>query len=218
MKIINQITISIVKNAKDGETIRSLSGRIGFAYSAVYKWVMVLRDYDIIYLVEKGNKNIIKVNKNDVYKKFIDLDEAVNIVEKDKIFWSIIKNIKLRARFIENTAAVIWTQGSYITGDFVDKIYFLEVYQKDLNSIKEILDEHKIAYSENKKAEKGPMIYIFPSKKEFKIKYKKGLPVIPLQDLVRWCKRLNLDNILEHLDSIYKLKLGIKYSEIRTNI
>ena len=218
MKIINQITSSIVKHAEDGETIHSLTKKTGFAYSAVYKWIMILKDYDIIHLVEKGNKNIIKINKNNIYKKFIELDDAVSIVEKDRIFWDIIKEVRLRIRFIENTAVVIWTQGGYITGDFLDKIYFLEVYHKDLILFKKILGKRDIAYSENEIPNNKPLVYITSSKRKFEVERKGGLPVISLKELVRWCKELQLDNILEQLDSMYNLKLNAKYSEIKTNI
>lgn len=219
MKIINPITNAIIKNARDGETIRNLAERIGFAYSAVYKWVMALKDFDIIYIIEKGNKNIIKINKNYIYKKFIELDGAVSTVEKDRVFWNIIKETKLRIRFTKNTAAVIWTQGSYITGDFLDKIYFIEVYHKDLALFKKFLERYNIAYSEKEMVNNNrPLICITSSKKSFEIKYKNGLPVISLQELVRWCRELYLDNILEHLDSIYNLKLRIKYSEMKTNL
>ena len=39
MGIINEITTAIITEAKDGESIRSLASKIGFAYSAVYKWI-----------------------------------------------------------------------------------------------------------------------------------------------------------------------------------
>lgn len=218
MEIINQITNAIIKNAKDGDTIRSLAERTGFAYSAIYKWIMVLKDYNVIRLVEKGNKNIIKINKNDIYKKFIGLGNAIMVVEKDRIFWDIIKKSKVKARFIQNTAIVIQSRGSYITGDFLDRVYFLEIYYKDLIPFKRILEKYNISYSENEIINKRPLIYVIPSKKEFKTEYKEGLPVIPLRELVKWCKKLYLDNILEQLDSIYNLKLKNKYSEIKTNI
>lgn len=218
MKIINEITNSIVKNAREGETIRSLSKRTGFAYSAVYKWIMILRDYDIIHLVEKGNKNVIKINKNEIHKKFIELDSAISAVEKDKIFWNVIKKTKLRIRFIESTAIVILTKGSYITGDFLEKIYHLEVYHKDLNSFKKILERHNISCSANGITNSRPLIYIHPNKSKFKINYAEGLPVMLLQELIKWCEKLQLDNVLEQLDYLYNLKLGAKYSEVKTNI
>ena len=217
--MINQITNSIVKHAKNGETIYSLAKKTGFAYSAVYKWVMVLRDYEVIDLIEMGNKSIIKINRNSIYKKFRELNNAVNVIEKDRIFWDIIKKTRLKIRFIENTAVVIWTQGSYITGDFIDKVYFLEGYNKDLPSFEEILKKYDIKYSEDKiVADERPFVYITPKRNKFEINRKNNLPVIPLNELLKWCKKLYLDNVLEHLDEMYNLNLKIKYSEIKTNI
>jgi|SRR3989344_2874718 len=218
MEIINQITNSIIKNTKDGETIRRLAEKTGFAYSAVYKWVMILKDYEVISLIEKGNKSIIKINKNEIYRKFLELDNAVDIVEKDKVFWNIVKKIKIKIRFTKSTGVVIWTMGGYITGDFLDKIYFLEVYHKDLISFKKVLEKHNIAYSENEIINKRPLILIKANKNKFKIKYKEELPVIPLNELIKWCKKLYLDNVLEQLNSIYNLNLKSKYSEIKTNM
>jgi len=219
MEIINQITNSIVKYADDGETINSLAKKTGFAYSAVYKWVMALRDYEVINLIEMRNKSIIKINRNEIYKKFRELNNAVNVIEKDRIFWDIIKKTRLKIRFIESTAVVIWTQGSYITGDFMDKVYFLEGYNKDLPSFEEILKKYDIKYSEDKiVADERPFVHITPKRNKFEINRKNNLPVIPLNELLKWCKKLYLDNVLEHLDQIYHLNLKTKYSEIKTNI
>ena len=64
MKIVNEITADIVKNAENGESIYSLAAKIGFAYSAVYRWISELEKYGVISLIRKGNKNVIKINKN----------------------------------------------------------------------------------------------------------------------------------------------------------
>src|SRR3989338_8159046 len=106
--IINEITIKIIRNAKDGESIRSLASRIGFAYSAVYNWVLSLEKYDVIRITKKGNKNLIKINKNLIYNKFKDLDNAVSIIDKDNEFWEFVKDIKLSIRFTKGTAIAIW--------------------------------------------------------------------------------------------------------------
>jgi hypothetical protein len=216
MKIINEITANIVKNAKDGESIHSLARKIGFAYSAVYKWVCVLEEYKVMNLVRKGNKNVIKINRNLIYKKFRELDDAISVIEKDRIFWNLVKNLKLKIRFTKGTAIVIWTQGSYITGDFADRIYFLEVYKRDINSLKKILKKHDIDHTEKQIINKRPLIFIIP-KKDFKISKKNSLPIMPLNELIKWCKKLHLNNVLEQLDSLYNLKLKVKYSEIYTN-
>lgn len=217
MSIVNKITLDIVKNAKDGESIRSLAAKIGFAYSAVYRWISELEKYGVINLIRKRNRNVIKINRNLIYKKFMELDNAVSVIEKDNIFWRLIRSLKLRARFAKGTAATIWTQGSFITGDFYDRIYFLEVYKKDKNALKKILRRYRIVYTEKKLSSKRPLVYII-SKEKFKIERKNGLPVMPLNELVKWCKELYLENILEQLDLLYRLKLKTQYSDIRTNV
>ena len=63
--IINEITIRIIRNARDGESIRSLANKIGFAYSAVYGWILELEKYEVIRIIRKGNKNIIKINNKN---------------------------------------------------------------------------------------------------------------------------------------------------------
>src|SRR3989344_3192554 len=138
MKIINEITINIIRKAEDGESIHSLACKIGFAYSAVYKWVFVLEKYGVISLIRKGNKNIIKISKNLIYKKFEELNDAVSVIEKDRVFWNLIKKSKLGIRFVQGTAVAIWTKGSFITGDFYDKIYFLECNIKDVDILKQL--------------------------------------------------------------------------------
>ncbi|OGZ71106.1 MAG: hypothetical protein A2904_02350 [Candidatus Staskawiczbacteria bacterium RIFCSPLOWO2_01_FULL_33_9] len=217
MTIINEITIKIIRNAKDGESIRSLANKIGFAYSAVYGWILELEKYEVIRIIRKGNKNIIKINKNVIYNKFKELDSAVSVIDKDKEFWKFIKNTKLKIRFVRGTAITIWTKGGFITGDFYDKIYFLEVVEKDVNLLKKILDERNMAWTENKLTNKRPLIYIIP-KKEFKVEYINNLPVMHLKELVDYCKELYLDNILEQLDLLYTLGLNKRYSEVYTNI
>ncbi len=215
--IINEIAIKIIRNAKDGESIHSLANRIGFAYSAVYGWISELERYEVIRIIRKGNKNIIKINnKNAIYNKFRELDTVVSVIDKNNEFWEFIKNTKLRIRFVRGTAITIWTKGGFITGDFYDKIYFLEAVEKDINSLKKELDEKNIARTENKLTNKRPLVYIIP-KKEFNVDDINNLPVMPLKELVDYCKELYLDNILEQLDLLYNLGLNKRYSEVYTN-
>jgi hypothetical protein len=217
MIIINEITIKIIRNAKDGESIRSLTNKIGFAYSAVYGWILELEKYEVIRIIRKGNKNIIKINnKNVIYNKFRELDKVVSVIDKNNEFWEFIKNTKLKIRFVRGTAITIWTKGGFITGDFYDKIYFLEVFEKDINLLKKVLDERNIAWTENKLINKRPLIYIIP-KKEFDIDNINSLSIMPLRELIVYCKKLYLDNVLEQLDLLYNLGLNKRYSEVYTN-
>jgi len=217
MTIINEITVSIVKNAEDGESIYSLAAKIGFAYSAVYRWISELEKYGVINLIRKGNKNIIKINKTSIYKKFKELDDAISVIEKDNTFWKLIKILRLKIRFVKGTAATIWTKGSFIAGDFYDQLYFLEVDKRDADALKNVLRKESIAYTEGKANKKRPLIWIIKRDK-FKVEKKDGLPVMPLNELVEWAKELHLENILEQLDKLYNLRLNANYSEVSRNV
>jgi DNA-binding transcriptional ArsR family regulator len=213
MVIVNEITMDIVKNAEDGESIYSLASKIGFAYSAVYRWIAELEKYGVINLIRKGNRNVIKINKNLIYKKFKELDDAVSVIDKDNNFWELVKKLKLRMRFVKGTAATIWTKGSFITGDFYDRIYFLEAEKKDVEKLKNALKKEGIAYTEGQAINKRPLVWII-EQENLEIEKKEGLPVMPLDELVEWGKELHLENILEQLDRIYNLGLNVRYSEV----
>ena len=178
---------------------------------------MVIVNEITIKIIRKGNKNIIKINKNLIYGKFKELDNAVSVINKDNEFWILIKSTKLRIRFTKSTAITIWTKGGFITGDFYDKVYFLEVAKEDINSLKRILDEKNITWTEDKLINKRPLVYIIP-KKEFAIKKLNNLPVMPLKELVEYCSNLYLDNVLEQLDLLYNLGMNKRYSEVYTNM
>ena len=145
------------------------------------------------------------------------MDNAVSVIDKDNKFWELIKDIKLKIRFTKSTAIVIWTKGGFITGDFYDKIYFLEVFEKDVDSLKRTLEEKNISHTEDKLINKRPLVYIIP-KKELRIEKLNNLPVMPLKELIDYCKKLYLDNILEQLDLLYNLGINKRYSEVYTNI
>jgi hypothetical protein len=194
-----------------------LANKIGFAYSAVYNWVLELEKYEVIRIIRKGNKNIIKTDdKNVIYNKFRELDKAVSIIDKNNDFWKFIQNTRLKVRFVKGTAIVIWTKGGFITGDFSDKIYFLEVSKDYSDLLKRELDKKNITWTENKLKLERPLVYIIP-KKEIKIEKINGLPVMQLKELVDYCKELYLDNVLEQLDLLYNLGLNKRYSEVYTN-
>ncbi|MCX6164898.1 MAG: hypothetical protein NTU73_08585 [Ignavibacteriae bacterium] len=57
-------------------------------------------------------------NKNLIYDKFRELDNAVSVIDKDNEFWEFVRDTNLRIRFTRGTAIAIWTKGGFITGDF----------------------------------------------------------------------------------------------------
>jgi len=217
MKIINPITTEIIRKAKEGETIRSISQRTGFAYSAVYFWINKLAKLDVFVLEKKGNKTIIRINSNEIYTYFKGLIEKIIEYEKDSSFWNLIKKTPLRARLGKETSAVIWVKGGYITNDFYNKIYYIDVTEKDYSILSKELKNREINFS--KKTDNiasKPFIIIKIIKKPQIIRIN-GLPVASLSEVVSWCKKLKLEPILEQLNLIYKVPIKKKYSEVFTN-
>ncbi|MCD6398291.1 MAG: helix-turn-helix domain-containing protein [Candidatus Aenigmarchaeota archaeon] len=215
MKIVNPITMSIIKKVKNGDTIRKVAKKTGFAYSAIYKWIRALSEINVLELKKHGNKTEIFVNKNLVYKKFIELSEVLSTLERDKIFWNLMKKTKYKVRFVEDTTAVIWTQGGYVTGDFYDKIYHIEVLDKDFNDFRKLLKRYNINFG---KINRNRPFVCIKTKRNFNVARKNDLPVMPLKELILWCKKLKLDSILEQLNLMYDLGMKVKYSEVFTNV
>lgn len=215
--IINPVTAAIIRQTKDGDTIREIAKKTGFAYSAVYRWITELAKRDMFEVKDEGNKKHIYAKHNELYNQFSGLIRSVNEADQDRVFWAFIKKINLKVRLRGGTAISLWTRGSYITGDFFDKIYMLEVAAKDVDKLKCELDKRNLVYTESEKKDARPLVFL-STKKDFVIEKIEGIPVMPLKELVEWGKRLDLDAALEHLDELYNLGLKTIYSEVHTNV
>jgi len=224
--IINPVTAAIIKEAKDGDTIREISMKTGFAYSAVYRRFMELAKNDMFEVKDEGNKKRAYAKHTALYIQFAGLIKSVSEAEQDKTFWTFIRKTNLKVRLAGGTAISLWTRGSYITGDFFDRIYILEVAIRDSDNLKNELNRYKISYTEGDKNETRPLIFLIAKNfgktdvrsTSFRIEKIEGIPVMPLKELVEWCKKLDLDAVLEQLDALYNLGLKTKYSEAHTNV
>ena len=221
--IINPVTAAIIKDAKDGNTIREISMKTGFAYSAVYRWVMELAKHDMFEVRDEGNRKRIYAKHIPLYSQFAGLIRSVGEADKDKTFWKFVRKTNLKVRLAGGAAVSLWTRGSYITGDFFDRVYMLEVAENDLNNLKNKLDRHKISYTDGDKKEARPLVFLVPLKNDarnapFYVERIENIPVMPLKELVEWCKKLNLDAVLEQLNALYGLGLKTRYSEVHTNV
>jgi len=215
--IINPVTAAIIKESKDGDTIREIARKAGFAYSAVYRWVVELAKHDMFEVKDEGNRKRIYAKHTALYSQFAGLIKSVSEAEQDKAFWAFIRKTNLKVRLSRGAAISLWSRGSYVTGDFFDRIYMLEVAAKDLDNLKNELDRHKISYTEGGKKETRPLVFL-AIKKNFSSEKIEGIPVMPLKELVEWCKKLDLDAVLEQLDALYNLGLKTRYSEVHTNV
>ncbi len=117
----------------------------------------------------------------------------------------------------KETSTVIWTKGSYITGDFYNKIYYIDVIKQDFKVLCKELKKYSINFSINK-----PYITTKPlaiiSIKNFKTEKSQNLPLTPLKEIISWCRKLRLEPILEQLSIIYKIQTKERYSEVSTNV
>lgn len=219
MKIVNPITMDIIRKVEDGDTVRKVAKKTGFAYSAVYKWVKNLESFGVFDLEKKGNKTIISVNKELVYNKYMELFKTLETVEKNKIFWQLMRKTRYKVRFVRGTAVVIWTRGGYITGDFFDKIYHVEVLEKNFDDFKKWLEKYEIRFGkeDTTPSTERPFVYV-KEKMTLKTERVNGLPAMPLKELVSWCRKLHLEPVLEQLDLMYDLGLKVRYSEIYGNV
>ncbi len=217
METINPITAKIIKTAEDKDTIRKIANKTGFAYSAVYRWIKELNKLGILKLERKGNKTLITIQHNEIYINFKNLIEKIEEYEKDKKFWAFIKNTKLRIRLGKETSAVIWTKGPYITGDFYNKIYHVDVVKQDFKALCKELRKYNINLSTDKQnITTKPSVII--TTKNFKTEKTQNLSLTPLKEVIKWCRKLKLEPILEQLSIIYKIPIKEKYSEVSTNV
>lgn len=226
LDVINPVTAAIIRHARDGDTIREVAMKTGFAYSAVYRRVAELTKHGMFEIKDEGNKKHIYAKHTPLYSQFTELIRSVGEADRDRIFWVFIRKTSLKVRLVGGTAISLWTRGSYVTGDFFDKIYILEVAAKDLYKLKSELDKHKITYTEGEKKKhlgtssvspSRPLVFL-SARKDFSVERIEGIPVMPLKELIEWCKKLDLDAALEHLDVLYSLGLKTRYSEVYTNV
>mgnify|MGYP001615110326 CR=1 FL=1 len=82
------------------------------------------------------------------------------------------------------------------------------------------MEKHDIDFSKEKSINKSerPFIIVSIKDKINKIYNYKNLPLTPLGEVVKWCKKLKLEPILELLNILYKIPIKQKYSEIYTNV
>src|SRR3989338_10405794 len=108
--IINPVTAAIIKHAKDGNTIREISMKTGFAYSAVYRRVAELAKHDMFEVKDEGNRKRIYAKHTPIYSQFTSLIRSVNEADQDRIFWAFIKKTSLKVRLAGGAAISLWTR------------------------------------------------------------------------------------------------------------
>ena len=213
IEAINPYIVKILITAKDGDSIRAISKRIGLSYAWSYNWIQKLVEIGII--KRKGQKIEID-KKNKIYKEFKSfirrvLKERLNLADG-----YLLPNLTgLEYAFSSIDAVFIWTKGGYNIGRSKDSYpIFIEVLKKDLDGWCKFFDDFSINYS--KRIERKRKIYfILISKKKIEREFVNGVSVISLKKTVEYAKKYiyNFEPALEMLNQMYNLNIKIKYAE-----
>ncbi len=206
--VFGPVAAAVVREARDGDSILAVAKRTGFAYSAVYRAVQALAKAGAIRVEPAGRRSCIRA-AGPLYRAYQAFLEAVAMEERDRAFWAVLSGAT-GVRAARGTAAVIWTHGGYVTGDFAEHVYEVEATARGARRLAKRLMAAGVASSES--AEQRPFVRI-RIVSSCPIERVDGVPVVPLQEFVRWCQRLQLEPILEQVDRMYGLGLGARYAE-----
>jgi hypothetical protein len=130
----------------------------------------------------------------------------------------ILMNAKRKYAYCENDAVGIWTDGYYWTGFTRGyKPIHIRILKKDLRYWLEFFKSMDCEYAlENENKTMFGITYILHPKKEVKIKEKDGIFVIPLKEVIEFCRanELSFRPALEYLDERYDLNLFDSYEHV----
>ncbi len=210
---INPYVATILITAKDGDSVRAISKRIGLSYAWTYKWVEKLVDVGMI----KRSKQKIRINKeNSAYREFISfIRKMLKIKLSISDAYSLPNLSGLPYAFTSIDAVFIWTKGGYNIGRNT-KCYpiFIEVLEDDIGRWEQFFDRFSIRHTKSMEGKKGAY-FILKGKEEINKEYTNGVSVIPLKTTVEYARKYiyNFEPALEMLDEMYHLGIGAQYAE-----
>ena len=149
--------------------------------------------------------------KRGLYK-VLTPDEFINNIVKDNLAQeTILKHAKRKYAYCRSDAVGIWSDGFYWTGYTKGfKPIHINILKRDKDYWTDFFHEHNAEFvieSENKTL--FGLTYILHLVNRLKIEMKDGISVIPLKDVIEFC-RLNeytYRPALEYLDDKYHLNL-----------
>jgi hypothetical protein len=162
--------------------------------------------------------NFIKRLKRGKYR-VIEPDEFIhNIVEYNIKQENILNQAKRKYAFCNSDAVAIWSDGYYWTGYTRGfKPIHIKVLKKDLNYWIDFFETHGAEYvivNENKTL--FGLTFILHLTNKLKIENKNGIFVIPLEEVLDFCRsnELTFRPALEYIDEHYHLNLFEQYEHI----
>lgn len=145
--------------------------------------------------------------------KFVERIVGENLKQED-----ILKNAMKKYAYCDNDAVNIWTDGYYWTGFTAGfKPIHIKVLEKDINWWKNFFRKNDAEFSRAGESKTlFGLSYILHPEKRFRIEKKDGIPVIPLEEAIEFCKKNELAYrpALEYLDDKYKLNLFEEYEHL----
>ena len=208
--IVTPVAAAVIRAARDGDTILAVAKRTGFAYSAVHRAIRALAEAGVIRVEPAGRRSRIRL-AGPLYRQYAAFIEAIAIEERDRSFWVVVRAAK-GVRLARGSAAAVWTHGGYITGDFAERVYEVEAAPDAARRFAGALAKAGVASSKDGDPAARPFVRIRIVRR-CPVERVSGVPVMPLPEFVRWCKRVALEPVLEQVDKMYGLSLGAKYSE-----
>lgn len=131
---------------------------------------------------------------------------------------NILTDAKRKYAYCENDAVGIWTQGYYLTGFTKGfKPIHMRILKKDLKYWLSFFKRMDCEYAlENERKTMFGITYILHPEKELKITKKDGVFVIPLKEVIEFCRanELSYRPALEYLDETYNLNLYQNYEHV----
>lgn len=168
--------------------------------------------YDLIRLnyVSRIKRGRYRVTAPD---EFVKRTVEENLRQED-----ILKDAKKKYAYCDNDAVNIWTDGYYWTGFTAGfKPVHIKVLEGDLNWWKNFFKKNEVEFSiAGERRTLFGLLYVLHPARRFKIEEKDGVPVVPLKDVIKFCKEneLTYRPALEYLDKKYNLKLFEEYEHL----
>ncbi|MFH1638119.1 MAG: hypothetical protein ABIB71_06860 [Candidatus Woesearchaeota archaeon] len=210
--IINPYCMKIIVSARNKDSINAISKRASISFGWTYKWVKELAEAGV-FKIEKAKLQLNR--KSSFYNQTISYIKKA-FRNNPSFYYSILELMGIEYCFTKTDAVFVWTKGGYQIGRSKD---FYPIFVKIKNSDKELFNYYVEKLRLKVNAKQG--IFFRPEYEEKVAKELcEGIPVDPLEDTVSFMKKYiyNFQPALEMIQEMYGKKLGVRYSEIKTNI
>lgn len=195
----------------------------GWMYDVFRDEEFTMNDFKAVFPSSSPGKvmfDLIRLNyvnriKRGRYKVMAPGEFVRRIVEENLKQADVLKHAKKKYAYCDNDAVSIWTDGYYWTGFTAGfKPIHIKILKKDLEWWRNFFKERDVEFSIiGEQRTLFGLWYVLHPEEKFIVEKKDGVPVIPLKEVIEFCKEngLTYRPALEYLDKNYKLKLFEEY-------